>query len=112
MPIRRIVQVKPKGTLPAATLVDDPIVGRLIDSVANSVSQTSSRIKDRAILTVDLAIGANTVNHGLGFRAHGASVCPTVADATFAWSFAVPNDRQVTITVIGAAQPGAAVEVF
>lgn len=67
---------------------------------------------DRRVLTVNLVVGENRVNHGLGARARGVTVCPTVADATFAWSCAVNDDRQVVITVVGVAQPGATIEVY
>lgn len=67
---------------------------------------------DRRAVVVDLIVGRNRFDHGLGARARGVTVCPTVPDAAFAWSFSIDNDRQVVITVLGIDQPGAIVEVF
>jgi len=67
---------------------------------------------ERNILVVDLVVGANRINHGLSAAARGATLTPTVADASFAWSFAASGDKQVVITVVGVNQPKAIVEVF
>jgi hypothetical protein len=53
------------------------------------------------------------INHGLGRKPVGATVTPTVADATWAWSLkAGATSSQMTLTCVGVAQPGAAVEAF
>lgn len=37
---------------------------------------------------------------------------PTVADTTWAWSFAADGDSSVIITCVGVPQPGATVEIY
>lgn len=67
------------------------------------------------VVTADLKVGTNAVQHSLGRAPRFVSVSPTVADATFAWArSAQPNphpDRQVLIDVVGVAQPGATILV-
>lgn len=66
----------------------------------------------RATITVDLIVGTNRIVHGLGRKSRGATVSPSVADATFAWSHAPDGDLVAVITVVGVAQPGASVEIY
>lgn len=61
---------------------------------------------------ITLNVGANKVNHGLGRKAQGVRITPTVADATWAWALTLADDKQVTITCVGVAQPNAFVEVI
>lgn len=107
----RVVRARPKA---ASQLVEhqtggDPAQSRINDQVAEQLAKPAAQ---RSVAFVDLIVGVNRINHGLAGRARGAIVAPTVADATFAYSWAVDNDRQVVITVVGVAQPGAAVEAF
>ena len=69
-------------------------------------------MESRAVLVLDLVIGENRVNHGLGRVAQGANVCPSVADATFAWSHRADGPRQSVITVVGVSQPSCTVEFY
>lgn len=80
--------------------------------VIDAVQRSADQLRDRASMTMDLAVGANVVNHGLGRAPRGASVSPTVADATWAWALTAADDKQATITCVGVAQPGAAIEVW
>lgn len=66
----------------------------------------------RSDRVIDLVVGVNRVTTGLGRKAKGCHLSPTVADASFAWSFATDGDRQVLITVIGVAQPACPVEFY
>ena len=62
--------------------------------------------------TITLVVGINVVNHGLGRTPKGATVTPTVADASFAWALTTADNGTATITVVGVKQPNAYVEVF
>lgn len=62
--------------------------------------------------SADLVVGTNRLSHGLGHGVHGATLTPTVADATFAWELTSSDDKQVVITVVGVDQPKAWVEVW
>lgn len=84
--------------------------GRANDQIAAVISATP--IVERRTLSIDLVVGANRINHGLSGAARGCTVTPTVADATFAWSFAADGDKAAIITVVGVAQPKAVIEVF
>ena len=72
----------------------------------------AATVHERSIHTVDLIVGTNRFNHGLGGRARGCTMCPSVADPAFAWSFAVDGDKQVVITVLSTAQPKATMEIY
>lgn len=80
--------------------------------LADTVQRTADQISDRAVLAVDLIVGANVLDHELGRVPAGATVSPTVADATWAWAVTSRDDRQLTITCVGVAQPSASVEVY
>lgn len=95
-----------------ATLLDQPAVGRLLSDQADATTALEQQVKRRSVLIADLAVGVNRLAHGLGRKALGATVTPTVADASFAWSFSVDGDRVAIITVVGVGQPNATVEVF
>ncbi len=98
----------------AGTNLDDPTIDRAVDDVRGAVRALQSRPGYQTI-EVDLAIGTNTVKHGLGRAPSHVNVTPTVASAAFAWaadSTAAHPELQVTIIVVGAAQPGASVLVI
>lgn len=82
------------------------MIGQLVDAADRSLAAP------RSTVVVDLEVGVNRVNTLLGRRAIGCTLTPTVADATFAWAFAAVGDYAGEITVIGVAQPGAAVEFY
>lgn len=80
--------------------------------IVDAAQRAADQVKDRTVTVLNLVVGDNVINHGLGRRPTGATVTPTVADATWAWAIKAPSATQVTITCIGVAQPGAAVEVY
>lgn len=87
---------------------------RALSRVAIAVQELQSAAS-RVVVTQDLDIGKNVVRHSLGRRARGYTLVPTVVDATFAHAVDDTNsnpDREVWITVAGAAQPGARVEIW
>lgn len=109
-----------KSTAPRAALslsippVEDKQAARALKAVEQAVQQLQEP-RSRAVLNVDLVIGSNHVQHALGRAVLGYAITPTVADATFAHALDTANprpDREVWISVIGAAQPGARIEVF
>lgn len=114
MAANKLTRPAPRPQLHTGTLVDgDPVkIGRLIADVGAAQQQQAATVAPRVVLTVSLMVGTNRVNHGLGRRARGATVTPTVADATFAWAFATDNATQAIITVVGVPQPNATIEVF
>lgn len=107
-------QKRPANTpklIPQEATGDD--VARGFRDLANAMGSLERERKTRDVLApVNLVVGANVLNHGLGRRPLGANVSPTVADAGFAAAMTSANDKQVTITVIGIAQSNAAVELY
>lgn len=94
--------------------VDDAKTSRALDELGQAVGKMQERA-GVAMLAQDLAVGTNTVVHGLGRSPRFVAVTPTVADASFAWALNTSDnphpDRQVLIDVIGVAQPGALILV-
>lgn len=97
------------GTLMTA---DPASVSRHLSDLATAQQATEKRIAGRNQVTVTLPVGATRINHGLGRKALGCNVTPTVADATWAWAMTAADDKQVTITTVGIAQPNARVEIY
>lgn len=87
-------------------------MSRILSENAAATSALEDQRQPRSVFVINLAIGATRINHGLGRRARGATVSPTVPDATFAWGFSVDGDRVAIITTIGVAQLAATVEIF
>jgi hypothetical protein len=87
-------------------------LSRLISDNADAIGEVERRIKDRSAVTVSLKVGANVITHNLGRVPTGATVTPTVADATWAWAFGSPNATTATITTVGVPQPNAPVEFY
>jgi hypothetical protein len=83
---------------------------RAFSELADQVSRQDQL--GRASRVVDLVVGSNRIVHQLGRTPTGASITPTVADATYAWAVTAKDERTITIQVIGAAQPQATIEVF
>lgn len=110
MPAKRIARPRPRAAHIGSS-VADVATDRALGELGVALSRVEAR-GQRSSTVVDLAIGANRVTHGLGRIPKGANVTPTVADASFAWAMTAATDRTVTITVIGAAQPGAGIEVY
>lgn len=100
------------GIVPKGGDQSEADVSRSVGELARAVRQLEARAKDRVSVVVDLAVGANRIAHRLGRAPIGATVTPTVADATWAWALTVVGDRFVVITTVGVAQPNATVEVY
>ena len=110
MPVRRVVTPPTKQQVTPHQVPTWDSASRANDQINQVISQLPT--VERKTLTVSLVVGANRVNHGLSGPARGCTVTPTVADATFAWSFAADGAKQAVITVVGVPQPNATVEVF
>jgi hypothetical protein len=99
-----------------ANRTDDPPTNRALETLAERLRVLEGRTPVRVTLRVDLALGINKINHGLGRKVVGASVTPTEASAGFAWCVLFDDnpqpERQVWIEVLGIPQTGAAVEVW
>lgn len=93
-------------------VVGDPKTARAIGDIAGAVTRIEGQRAARAVLEADLAVGANTMVHGLGRTPAGCHVTPTIAAAGFAWALTNRNEKTLTITIVGTAQAGATVEVF
>jgi len=91
--------------------VEDSVTQRALDVVVGAVQDLQTEGK-RATVVADLVIGENRITTNLGRRARGMALTPTVADAMFAWSFAIDNDTEVIVTVIGEAQPACPMEIY
>ncbi len=102
---------------PRRVATRDQVVGHEVstpDSIERAVLELGRLVTvqaPRARLTADLVIGDNRINHGLGQLPKHVSLMPTSASAAFAWAVASMDERQLVVTVIGAAQPGASIEV-
>ncbi len=100
------------GSVPTGGDTKIADVPRQLGGLAAAVRTLENRAKDRASVVVDLVVGANRINHGLGRVPNGASVTPTVADATWAWAVTDKSAAQIEITTVGVVQPSAALEVW
>lgn len=107
MPATKPVPPRPRARQLAPTS-GDPQIRQAIQGAQRAADQ----LRDRAVIAVDLVVGDNVITHGLGKRPSGATVTPTVADATWAWALKTATTGQLTLTCVGIAQPGATVEVF
>lgn len=111
MTANRVTRPRSRQQIVTGTLTDatPQAVSRLIGDI---VSVLPGPQTPRTQQVVSLVVGDNHINHGLGRKAIGASVTPTVVDPAFAWGFAAPDTLTVTITVVNVAQPNACVECF
>lgn len=98
--------------LAGSVLALGPDASAPIRDIATSMQRIGRQIRDRATVIVTLGVGATRITHGLGRKPEGATVTPTVANATWAWALTASDERQITITCVGIAQPNATVEVF
>lgn len=114
MPAKVVRRPQTRQQLVTGTLVqpDPQTASRLLSDLADAHDDLASRQQPRTQTTADLVVGDNLVNHGLGRRARGCTVTPTVADATWAWALTAADDQRVTITTVGVNQPNAAIEVW
>jgi hypothetical protein len=110
MPATRVTRPKVRTALIGAS-VADPATDRALTDAGDAIARLEAS-GTRSAVVRDFAIGSNRVPHGLGRKPRGASLTPTVADAAFAWAMASADERFVVINVIGAAQPGACLELY
>lgn len=100
---------RPRVVAPVTGDEVTPFSQRLL---ADATQRAADQLRDRTSLTVDLVVGDNVINHRLGRQPSGATITPSVADATWAWAMKAASTSQVTLTCIGVAQPKARVEVY
>jgi hypothetical protein len=81
-----------------------------VDRAIDDLSQAIGRLGEGESFTdVDLVVGTNRLNHGLGRRPVALEVMPAAANASFAWGYDPEQadnphpDRQAWITVTGTA---------
>jgi hypothetical protein len=93
--------------------IADPVTSRAMGAIQDAVNRLN-RADTRQVVTADLKVGSNEIAHSLGRIARGCTLTPTVASAAFSWAWVDPGSKQdrVFIDVIGAAQPGAKLEVY
>ena len=94
--------------------VRDVTTARVLGSHAQAIRDLQGA-RSRAVLRSDLEIGINRIRHGLGRAVEGYTLTPTTASASFAHAIDASNpapDLEIWISVIGAAQPGARIEVY
>lgn len=110
---RRVIAPRSTSSLQMPS-VDDDNTQRALDRLASAIGDV--RARSRVVLEdVDLVVGTNKIPHGLGRRCVGYGITARSADATFAHAIDKTNPRpdlEVWITVVGAAQTDAIVEVF
>lgn len=103
MPARVVARPQTRTQLQTGTqMAGDPATSRLLSDLGAAVQ--SIPVRDRVPVVVDLVVGDNKVNHGLGRPARGMTLTPTKADATFAWAMTASDERQATVTVVGTGQ--------
>jgi hypothetical protein len=108
----------PPRSLPAtdAPRAADVATDRVIDALKERVRVLEQRTPTRQTIRVDLALGINTVEHGLGRPVAGVHVTPTEASAGFAWALIESGnphpERLVLIEVSGIPMLAAPVEVW
>lgn len=113
MPARKPQRPRPRpAAIPANGEVKIGDVPRQLADLAAAVRALEARLQDRKSSVVDLAVGVNRINHGLGRIPVGANVTPSTADATWAWAVTDRSAAQIEITTVGVAQTAAILEVF
>lgn len=106
------------GTVASLSIRDDGQMTSATDAAGLQVQQAVQEIQrspKRQVVRMSLTVGRNVVQHGLARAARGYTLTPTVADASFAHAIDTSNpnpDREIWISVVGVAQPGAAIEVW
>lgn len=114
MPAKAIPRPGHRQQLVTGTLVgelDPATVSRQLSELGDALDGAVT-VPPRFQGTVSLVVGLNVVSHGLNRTPKGATVTPTVADATFAWAMTAADNGTATIKVVGVNQPNAYVEVF
>lgn len=87
--------------------IGDPVADRVIGVITEAVQRLEEAARNRSVMIVDLVIGDNRMRHLLGKRPRHCHITPTVCSAAFAYAITAADDVLVTITVVGADQPGA-----
>jgi hypothetical protein len=94
----------------------DTPTNRALEAMAEQIRVLEARTPIRVTRLVDLAVGINKINHGLGRPVVGVSITPTEASAGFAWCLITAGntqpERQVWIEVQGIPMSQAPVEVW
>lgn len=111
MASRRVKATRTTEILSTDTGVRDRATATALGAMGRAVQELQQQ-RSRDVVIADLIIGVNRVRHGLGREASGYTLTPTVASASFAHALDRATDLEVWINVIGAAQPGARIEVF
>lgn len=83
-----------------------------VRQVSQSAQRAADQLRDRTSLVSNLTVGDTTLNHDLGRQPQGIGICPTVADATWAWALKSATATQIVITCVGVTQPNAKIEVY
>lgn len=94
---------------------DDPVIGRMAGQIEQSIQDLQRKTPVRSVVTADLVVGSNHIPHGLERAARGYTLVATVADASFAHAVDTTNphpERELWVSVIGVAQPGAVLEIW
>lgn len=95
---------------PPATTKDGPRDATAVDRAIDELAEAINRVVDpgQGFVEVDLIVGTNRINHGLGRIPLGVDVVPKDAASAFAWGYdwtqpdnPVP-DRQIWLDVVGA----------
>lgn len=102
---------RPRMVGAAAAGVIDQAAARALDQQREAIAALERRAAPGQVLEADLAAGTVVLAHRLGRVPAFVTVAPSVADATFAWAVAARTKTTVSIACVGAAQPGALVEV-
>jgi hypothetical protein len=109
VPPRRAKRVATRAQVVGYAATDEGATERLIDEL---VEHAQGAELPRSARTVDLVVGSNRIVHNLGRKPLGATLTPTVADASFAWAMGTVDERIAIITVVGVAQPKASIEFY
>lgn len=113
MPADKRSRPRTRAQLQTGTTINgDATTSRLLSDLGTGIQTLEGQAQTRTRRVVNLVVGANRITHGLGRKCFGVNLSPSVADPTFAWSFAADGDRVAVVTVVGVAQPGAAVEFY
>lgn len=113
MPVARPKRPPTAQQLSTGTLIntDPSTVSRLMSDLVDATTRIDGEGVSRSRQVANLAIGDNTITHGLGRQVQHVAVTPAVADATFAWALKSSDSRTAVITVVGIAQPRCGLEL-
>lgn len=101
MPATRPARPKPRPQLIDLQADTPEAADRIITQLVSQVATVANKPSLRA--TVDLLVGENRVNHGLGVVPFSVILTPVVADASFGWAMTARDTKTLVITVVGVA---------